>query len=119
MSSQRHMKGLEDVSKFLERWRGLRAEPWEYLCGEGQFLLRFSSSDPNWNWSRGVYVHCKDCLTVKFNSDAWENSNILLARQKQDVEEVFVLYDSDKLNVVCRQIYAYEVEGRFTLFEAL
>ena len=119
MHTRTSFKGYDEVSEFLTRWRGARAEPWEYLCSHGQFLLRFSRREPDWNPARGIYVHCKDCVTVSFDSYAWDDSDVQLARAPDPLGELLTLSDGGRLRITCHYIFAYEMDTRFTLFEAL
>jgi hypothetical protein len=100
----------KEIQKLFDQWRGSNGQVWEYVCGHGTLLVRFFR--PNSRLS--LYLQCKDCRRLEFES-FWENSDLLLhKRQQKNVEDPkFEIRDGDRFFVACFAVYLKESEKPF------
>ena len=98
-------KADRELNALLERWRGGRAEVWEYSVSHGQLLIRLYRDGTNPIPS--AYVLCKNCYSVQFEPH-WKNANIRISRAPGRFGDVITVSDGERLRVSCGGAFGAE-----------
>jgi len=98
----------QKIRELLDKWRGANAQVSEYVCGHGTLLIRVFRPELRLN----LYIQCKDCRTIKFQSMGWKNANLVLREKpnprQNDEDFKFEMEDGDRLYAACWGVYLLE-----------
>jgi hypothetical protein len=98
-------KSERELDDLLDRWRGVRAQGWEYSVSHGQLLVRLYREGANPIPS--AYVLCKDCYSVQFEPH-WNDSDIRISMAPGRFGNVSTVTDRERLSVSCGAAFGAE-----------
>jgi hypothetical protein len=95
------------VQAFLARWRGTRAEAWEYSSSHSRFLLRLIREGEHSRPISSACIYCLDCLSLRFDN-GWEGMDVRINKHARASLGASVVTDENHQHVVCGGVSAVE-----------
>lgn len=87
----------------MDRCQGLIGQPWAYSTSHGQFLVRFYREGSE----SGIYLYCKDCDALRFDS-SWREARPTLHFVQGPTGHRIEIQDGERLKVSCGSAFLAE-----------
>ena len=107
-------KWIEDdeaVRLLVKKWRGTRAQAWEYSCSHSRFLLRLTQEDEHMNplSLSSAYLLFYDCFELRFD-DGWLGVDLVIENTGRNSGARCLITDKERLRIMCGGVSAVETE---------